>query len=356
MNRRLTRVAVIGASGFAGAELLSLLDRDERFSVVAAVADRWAGEPLGRRLLLRGDLARLVVRPMAEAVEAAREAEVALLATPAEASLKLAPALLGRGVRVVDLSGAFRLRDAADYPRWYGFEHHEPALLAEARFGLPEVPAAAHAAGEGVPVEQARLIANPGCYATAAIVGLAPLLARGLIDTVVFSDGKSGVSGAGRKVEERLLFTEIDGNVSPYRVGNHQHVPEIEQSLSRVAGRPVSVTFTPHLMPLTRGLMVTSYARLAEGVDASQIAPAVEEAYGPGADGALARGWVVRARAPGEVTIGASAGTSLAFVGAHGDATRRTAVVVSSLDNLRKGAASQALQNLCAMVGESFEP
>jgi N-acetyl-gamma-glutamyl-phosphate reductase len=347
-------VAVIGASGFAGAELLALLDRDERFSLVAAVADRWAGDPIGRRVMLRGPSAQLVARPMAEAVAAAGEAEVALLATPAEASLTLAPALLARGVRVVDLSGAFRLRDAAEYPRWYGFEHHEPGLLAEARFGLPEVPGAAHAAGEGVPVEQSRLIANPGCYATAAIVGLAPLLERGLIDTVVFSDGKSGVSGAGRKVEERLLFTEIAGNVSPYRVGNHQHVPEIEQSLSRVAKKPVSVTFTPHLMPLTRGLMVTSYARLAEGADAAQIARAIEEAYGP--SDALGRGWVVRARAAGEVSIAATANTSLALVGAQADATRRTVVVVSSLDNLRKGAASQALQNLCAMVGESFEP
>ncbi len=349
-------MAVIGVSGFAGAELLSLLDGDERFSVVAAVADRWAGEPLGRRVMLRGPAARLVVRPMSEAVAAAREAEVVLLATPAEASLKLAPTLLGHGLRVVDLSGAFRLRDATEYPRWYGFEHHEPALLAEARFGLPEVPAAAHAAGEGVPVEQSRLIANPGCYATAAIVGLAPLLARGLIDTVVFSDGKSGVSGAGRKVEERLLFTEISGNVSPYRVGNHQHVPEIEQSLSRVAKKPVSVTFTPHLMPLTRGLMVTSYARLAEGADSAQITRAIDEAYGPGAGGEPARGWVIRARAAGEVTIAATANTSLALVGAQGDDVRRTVVVVSSLDNLRKGAASQALQNLCAMVGESFEP
>ncbi|RYE94678.1 MAG: N-acetyl-gamma-glutamyl-phosphate reductase [Myxococcales bacterium] len=338
------RVSVIGASGYAGAELLSLLDRDARFEVVAAVADRWAGERLDRRLPTLDRLAGLEVRAMADAVAASAGAEVALLATPAEGSLTLAPALLARGVRVVDLSGAFRLRDAAAYRRWYGAEHTAVELLAEAVYGLPEV-AEAHG-GELGP--GTRLVANPGCYPTAAVLALAPLLRAGLIEPTVYIDGKSGVTGAGRKVEERLMFTEIDESVSPYRVGNHQHTPEIEQALGRVAGRPVSVTFTPHLLPLRRGMLVTAFAALAPGVEAEQVAAAMTTAY----QGQRA----VRVRSPGDVSIAATALTSLAVVGAHGDGERRSVVALGSIDNLRKGASSQALQNLCLLTGENFTP
>jgi N-acetyl-gamma-glutamyl-phosphate reductase len=339
------RVVVVGVSGFSGAELVRLIDADPRFRLLGAVADRWAGDPLGRWLRLRraSEAASLEVRPTAELRQASEGAEIALLATPAEVSAKLAPELLERGVRVIDLSGAFRLLDAGAYPRWYGFEHPCPHLLAEARYGLPEVPAAA---GDAPAAREARLVANPGCYATAAILAAAPLLARGLIERRVFADGKSGVTGAGRKVEERLLFTEVDENLSLYRVGNHQHTPEIEQALSRVAGAPVAVTFTPHLLPIRRGLLVTAYAQLAAGVDPARVPAAISEAY--------AGAGVVRAVGPGEVSIGQVANTPEALVGAHGDGERSSAVSVAALDNLLKGAASQAMQNLCEMAGEPF--
>src|SRR5262249_25241314 len=191
----------------------------------------------------------------------ASEADVAMLATPAEASARLVPELLARGVRVVDLSGAFRLGDAAAYPRHYGFAHPAPQLPDEARYGLPGIP---ETAGGAPDYRAARLVANPGCYATAAICALAPLVAAHAIETdAIFVDGKSGVTGAGRRVEEKYLFTEVDENVSPYRVGMHQHAPEMEQALSRVARRSVAITFAPHLLPVRRGLLVTAFARLA---------------------------------------------------------------------------------------------
>lgn len=343
MTRRATRVAVIGASGYAGIELLTMLDQDDRFTVVGVVADRWRGTALGRHVHLRGALGAMLARATSEVHEACEGADVALLATPAEVSLELAPELLRRGVRVVDLSGAFRLQDPAAYRRWYGAEHTATGLLSEAAYGLPEVPEAV-----GGDVATARLVANPGCYATAAIVALAPLLRAGLIEPNVYVDGKSGVTGAGRKVEERLMFTEVDENLSAYRVGNHQHTPEIEQALGRVARKPVAVTFTPHLLPVRRGLLVTAYAPLAAGAEAGQVASVMASSYeGRGA---------VQARAPGEVTLAAVTLTNLALVAAHGDGERRSVVALGALDNLRKGAASQAMQNLCAMVGETFAP
>jgi len=339
-----TRVAIVGVSGFSGIELARLLDAHPAFELASAVADRWQGRLLGSEVTLGGPAAAVVVRPMTEVLGAMDGVAVALLATPAEVSAKLAPELLARNVRVVDLSGAFRLATAEDYPRWYKFTHPAPELLREARYGLPEVPAA----GSGAPdVRKARLVANPGCYATAAIVALAPLLAAGAIEPDVYVDGKSGVTGAGRKAEEHLMFSEVAENLSPYRVGNHQHAPEIELALSRVAHRDVRVTFVPHLLPVRRGLLCTAFGRLAGGAPAESLPQLMERFY--------AQGGQVRVAAPEQVTLARVVGTPRALVGARGDADRRSVVSIGALDNLLKGAASQALQNLCDMVGAAFE-
>jgi N-acetyl-gamma-glutamyl-phosphate reductase len=344
VNAPPTRVSIVGVSGFSGAELALLLDRDPRFSLVAAVGDRWKGEPLGARVRVRGPSAKLAVAPMGEALDAAAMGEVALLATPADASAKLAPALLARGVRVVDLSGAFRLLDPADYPRWYGFEHPAPELLREARYGLPELAAVS---GDAPAARDARLIANPGCYATATILALAPLLAARAIDPLgLFADGKSGATGAGRKLEDRLLFNEVAENVSAYRVARHQHAPEIEQALARVAGTAVRVTFVPHLLPIRRGLMVTAFGRLLPG--AGNLGATMRAAY-EGAD-------EVEVTGVEEVTIASVVHSARARVGATADTARGAAVAIGALDNLLKGAASQAMQNLCAMVGAPRSP
>lgn len=339
-------VAIVGVSGFSGAELARLIADHPSLSLAAAVADRWQGRPLGEQVRLRGPARRLEVAPMSAALEVARKAEVALLATPAEVSARLAPELLAQGVRVVDLSGAFRLQDPAAYPRWYGFPHPAPELLAEAHYGLPEVPGASARPQDAA---RARLVANPGCYATAAILALAPLLAAGAIEpSSIYIDGKSGVSGAGRKVEERLLFMEIDENLCAYRIGDHQHTPEIEQALGRVAARPVSVTFVPHLLPVKRGLLVTAFARLSGKVAAAEIPALYARAFD--AEG------LVETCPPEQVSLARVVHTPLARLGARADAERGTVVVTSALDNLLKGAASQALQNLCTMVGATPDP
>jgi N-acetyl-gamma-glutamyl-phosphate reductase len=338
-----TRVAVVGVSGYSGIELVRLLAAHPSFELVAAYADSWAKTPLGAHLRLRGREAGVVVQPIAE-LGTAKGSEVVLLATPAEVSVELAPALLASGARVIDLSGGFRLKDPAGYPRWYGFEHEAPELLSEAVYGLPELHGASAA------IAKARLVANPGCYATAAIVALGPLLAAGLIaPDAVFIDGKSGATGAGKKVDARLMFSEVAETVAPYRIGAHQHTPEIEQELSGLAGEGVQVTFTPHLLPIRRGLIVTAYGRLRGGVDAEALGPALARYFAE-------RSEEVVVAPPGEVSIAGVQSSTHALVGVHADAERRSFVAVAALDNLLKGAASQAVQNLCWMVGAPFAP
>lgn len=333
------RLAVVGASGFSGMELCRLASEAAGVELVAAVTDRWKGERLGERVEVSPRARDLLMVPQAGVRDAVRGADVVALATPAEVSLELGPALLEAGHRVIDLSGAFRLEDPDLYPRWYGFPHPRPDLLRTARYALPQLP---EAGGDAPAIEDARLVANPGCYATAAILALAPLLGQGLVEPDVFVDGKSGVTGAGRKVAERYLFTEVDETVAPYRVIDHQHVPEIEQALSRASRTTVRVTFAPHLLPIQRGLIATAFGRLREGADPASIPGAIAEAY--------AGSEVVRVKAPEAVTIAEVARTPRAHVGAKGDAERRSFVSICAIDNLLKGAASQAMENIAAMT------
>lgn len=342
-------VSILGVSGFAGSELARLVAAHSAFELVGVAADSWRGKLLGECMRLAGPAARLQVSPMADAQKLAGQSNLVALATPAEASMKLVPELLAAGVRVVDLSGAFRLTNLDEYPRWYHFDHSAPDLVAEAHYGLPEVP---EASGDAPSITKARVVSNPGCYATAAIVALAPLLRAGIVDREgLFLDGKSGVSGAGRKVEERYTFMEVDENVSPYRVGDHQHTPEIEQALGRVAKAPVSVTFVPHLLPVKRGLIVTAFARVCPNVSESDVSAAYVEGWFRQAYDRLES--LVEVTSPSNVTISRVAYTPLGSVGVRVLSERSSIVVVSALDNLLKGAASQAMQNLCAMIGVS---
>ncbi len=341
-------VSIVGVSGFAGTELARLVERHPSLELVGAVADRWAGTTLGAHVPLEGPAARLHVRPQREVLEACAGAACVLLATPNETSAELAPRLLERDQRVIDLSGAFRLPDPDVFRRAYRFAHPAPELARAARYGLPELPAAAGA--DAPAYADARLVANPGCYATAAIASLAPLFAADLVDgDEAYCVGMSGVTGAGRKVEERLLYAELAENVAPYRVADHQHVPEIELALSRVARRPIRVRFVPHLLPVKRGLLVTSYAPLRPGVSPETALAAATASY----DGAIG---LVRVVAPDEVTLANVAHGDLALVGWSFDPERGVATALGALDNLLKGAASQALQNLCALTGVPYLP
>lgn len=345
-------VAIVGVSGYSGLELLRLLASSTTFDVTAAYSDRALGSRLAD-LLPAGDAARAklpearVVKPQKDAARAFEEASFVALATPAEVSAELAPMLVAKGARVLDLSGAFRLRDLAAFESFYKFAHPAASLLPSVPYGLPQCPRTS-----GGSTKHAKLVANPGCYATAAILSLAPLLEAELVEPRgIFIDGKSGVSGAGRKIAEGTMFMEVSENVTAYRVANHQHTPEIELALSRAAGKDVHVTFAPHLLPLARGLVTTSFARLTRPASAADVREIFENAYGgaPGIDGTTQSAPVVEVTTIDRATIHAVARTNVARIGFTVDEKNGAVVVVCALDNLLKGAASQALENLHAM-------
>ncbi len=327
-------VAVVGASGYSGLELTRILARHPRATLVALYSDRWADEAAGARLPLGAPAAALRYLPQARAPEL--QADVAFLATPAEVSLALGPQLHARGVKVVDLSGAFRLHDAAAYPRWYGFEHTAPALLATARYGLPELDRAA--------LRGAAFVTNPGCYATAIALALAPLVRSGLAsrDGIAVS-AMSGVSGAGRKASEEYSFCEVDEDLRAYRIGRHQHVPEIEQTVGRFAGGVGPISFTPHLVPLRRGILATCTLRAAPGATEAALRDAYDAAYGGEP--------FVRVLKPDQVTVTDVVRPNRCHVGAALDARTGLVVAVSAIDNLVKGAAGQAVQAWNATQG-----
>jgi len=329
--------AVVGVSGYSGMETARILSAHPGFSLAMAVSDKWAGERLGDRLAISGAGAGLTVTGQADALDRLGSAAVVFLCTPAEVSMDLAPRALAAGARVVDVSGAFRL-PAAAYPRWYGFTHSCPELLAEAVYSLPE------AIGAGDRLRQARLVSNPGCYATASTLAVLPLLAAGVIerDGIVI-DAKSGTTGAGRKGTEDFSFSEVDGDFRAYRVLRHQHTPEIERALA-LAGAPSGlVTLTAHLLPTRRGILATAYGRLRPGKSAEDAAQAIK--------GFVEGRAFLRAAKPDAVRLQAVVGTNRALLGADADAERGVALSFCAIDNLVKGAAGQAVQNANFMFG-----
>src|SRR5437899_361301 len=321
---RLARVAVAGATGYAGQELLRLLARHPAVVVTAAMSSGAAASARPLPALARVWNGAIV--PLA-ADALARDADVVFLALPDKAAAELAPGLVDAGVRVIDLSGAFRLRGAELRARWYPETGRVPGDVA---YGLTEL----HRAD----VAGARLVANPGCYATATLLALAPLVRAGLLapgaDIVV--DAKSGVSGAGKTPSERTHFSECHGSISAYGVFNHRHAAEIEQGV----GAPV--TFVPHLVPLDRGILSTMYVRLQ--------ADATEEALAKVYEGAYAEAPFVRLVGASLPEIKHVAHTNFCDIGWRVDSAGR-GVLVSVIDNLVKGAAGQAVQNLNVMLG-----
>ncbi len=261
--------------------------------------------------------------------------ELIFLATPANVSMQLAPAMLAAGARVVDLSGAFRFRDAATYARWYNEEHTAPELLPEAVYGLPEFCRSS--------IAGARFVANPGCYPTAANLALKPLLEAGAIDLAcgIVCDAKSGVSGAGRKPTLKTAFCEVTGNFSAYALLNHRHVPEV-LTVCGLAERDFS--FTAQLLPLARGILETIYFRPARAAGAEELLAIYRARYSGES--------FIRLYAPGEAPdLAAVQNTNLCAIGVQCDASTGRAVVVAALDNLVKGAAGQAMQNMNLMLG-----
>ena len=331
------RVGVVGATGYSGAVATRLVATHPQLALAFATSDRHVGADVAVQLgAALPDGVRFVAN--ATALDHAPTCDAVLLATSAEVSASLAPAFAGAGKQVVDLSGAFRL-DAAGTKRWYGFDHPEPAWLERAHYGLPELfgppPPASLAGGAGA------LVANPGCYPTATLLALAPLLRAGLIEPEgIVVDAKSGVTGAGRKATEEYSFVEIDGDVRAYKLLSHQHTPEIARALSRYTAG-VRLTFTAHLLPIARGLLATCYARPRPGATRHRVQECLADAY--------ARAAFVRAVDPEAVMLKRVVGSNLSLVGATADDD--VVVAVGAIDNLLKGAAGQAVQNLNAMNG-----
>lgn len=321
-------VAVVNGSGYGGVELLRLLSRHPRFVVCEVTARSEAGKPIADvfpHLAALGDL---------HFSERVREAELVFVALPDDASAEVVPELLGEGRRVLDLSAAFRLRDPAAYPEWYGYAHPAPDLLARAVYGLPERYRAA--------IAEAQLVACPGCYPTASILAVLPALVAGLIEPSVIVDAKSGVSGAGRKLRLGSHFSEVNEDVSAYGVGHHRHQPEIAQELSAAAATPTRVTFTPHLIPMTRGILATAYATLRPGVRADEVSEAYRAAY---ADEPFVH---LTAQPPHTKW---TTGANTCFVAPFPDERMGQLIAISSIDNLVKGAAGQAIQCANLMAG-----
>lgn len=329
------KVGIVGATGYTGVELLRLLATRKDVSIEVITSRELQGSPVSDLFPnLRGVLDLEFSAPDSEALFAC---DAVFYATPHAVAMKSVPALLKRGVRVIDLSADFRLRDQAVWEKWYKVSHECPEYINEAVYGLPEVNREA--------IVNAQLLAVPGCYPTAIQLGFLPLLEAGLIETTgLIADAKSGVSGAGRKASVGALLTEASESMSAYGVSGHRHLPEITQGLTHYAGEPVGLTFVPHLTPMIRGIHATLYAPLKAGKDASQLQAVFENRYKdePFVD-VLPQG-----QYPATRNV---RGANRCQIGVCYLESSNMVVVLSVIDNLVKGASGQAIQNMNIMFG-----
>jgi len=335
LRMNMLKVAIYGASGYTGQELLRLLLGHEHVRVAAATSRRYAGVPVSDVYPHFAGLTDLVYTDASPA-EIARQCDLVFLALPHHVSMSVAGLFLEAGIKVIDLSADFRLRDVNTYEKWYG-RHSAPECLPRAVYGIPEL--------YREQIKQAVLVANPGCYPTSVILGLAPILKQGWIDpATLIVDSKSGVSGAGRDPQISSLFCEVGEAFKAYKVGQHRHTPEIEQELSALAKREVTVSFTPHLLPISRGILSTIYASLGEDIVQDEIIRAYQTFYG-------AEPFVRICKAGTFPNISSVKGSNYCDIGIGVDQRTRRVIIVSTIDNLVKGASGQAVQNMNIMSG-----
>lgn len=326
----MVKVGIVGGTGYTGVELLRLLAQHPEVEIVAITSRGDAGTPVSVMFpSLRGRVDLKFEDPSAANLKGC---DAVFFATPNGVAMQQAPALLDAGVRVIDLAADFRIADISEWEKWYGMQHACPDWVAKAVYGLPEVNRNA--------IRDARLVANPGCYPTAVQLGFMPLVESGLVDLDhLIADAKSGVSGAGRKAEVSSLFSEAADNFKAYGVPGHRHLPEIRQGLSRMAGSAVGLTFVPHLTPLIRGIHATLYAQIKSEVDFQAV---YEQRYAtePFVD-------VMPAKShPDTRSVRAA---NVCRIAVHRPQGGNTLVVLSVIDNLVKGAAGQAVQNMNIM-------
>lgn len=332
MTGKTIKAGIVGGTGYTGVELLRLLAQHPHCELRAITSRKEAGMPVAEMFPnLRGHVDLRFSEPAAAGLE---KCDVAFFATPNGVAMQEARALVNAGVRIVDLAADFRIRDVAVWEQWYKMKHACPELVAEAVYALPEV--------NREQIRKARVIANPGCYPTAVQLGFLPLLEAGCVDLDhLIADAKSGVSGAGRKAETHILHAEASDNFKAYGVPGHRHHPEISQGLARAAGREVNLVFVPHLTPMIRGIHATLYARLTKEADLQAL---YEKRY-------AGEAFVDVMPSGSHPETRSVRGANHCRIAVHRPQGGDTVVVLSVIDNLVKGAAGQAVQNMNLMFG-----
>lgn len=320
-------VGIVGGTGYTGVELLRLLAQHPKVKIKAITSRSEAGMDVADMFTnLRG---RIDLKFSDPADAKLNKCDLVFFATPNGIAMQQTELLLQAGVKVIDLAADFRIKDVAEWEKWYGMKHACPHLVAEAVYGLPEI--------NRTQVRKARLIANPGCYPTAVQLGFLPLIEAGVIDIKnLVADVKSGVSGAGRKAEVHTLLAEASDNFKAYGVPGHRHLPEIKQGLSAAAQKPVGLTFVPHLVPMIRGIHATLYAKLTKKVNLQEL---YEKRY-------AAEAFVDVLPAGKHPETRSVRGSNLCRIAVHQPQNGDTVVILSVTDNLVKGAAGQAIQNM----------
>ena len=329
------KIGIYGASGYTGQELLRLLLRHPEVKIVGLTSRRYAGVQVADIypvFLGLTDISFIDASPG----EVADVADVVFLALPHGVSMQVVGDFLKAGKKVIDLSADFRLQDVRTYEQWYS-KHSAQDIIKEAVYGIPEL--------YGDAISTSRLVANPGCYPTSVILGLAPLISKGWIDDAsIIVDSKSGVSGAGREPQIGTLFCEVDEGFKAYKVGQHRHTPEMEQELSVLAGHEIRVSFTPHLLPISRGILSTMYAGLLKDVTADDLNDLYRSFY-------AGKPFVRICKAGVFPNISSVRGSNYCDIGLTVDRRTKKVIIISVIDNLIKGASGQAIQNMNLMCG-----
>ncbi|MBT5377365.1 MAG: N-acetyl-gamma-glutamyl-phosphate reductase [Nitrospinaceae bacterium] len=329
------KIAIAGASGYTGLELIRLLNQHPNTELTVLTSETFQGQNIAEVFPSLNGVVDLKLQPLDTRI--ADDCAVLFLALPHTAAMDKLPIFLQSECKIIDLSADYRLQDPEAYPEWYEVTHTHPELLKKAVYGLPELHRKS--------IETSQFVANPGCYPTSVILALAPLLKTGWVDLgSIISDSKSGVSGAGRKPSLGSHYCEVNEGISPYGLGKHRHTPEMEQELSALAGESVRLTFSPHLVPMTRGMLSTVYINLKQSFSDDELVKHYREFYQDES--------FVRVLNPGKFASSQHVlSSNFCDIGLKVDARNQRLIITSALDNLIKGASGQAIQNMNIMLG-----
>jgi N-acetyl-gamma-glutamyl-phosphate reductase len=331
----MVKVAIFGASGYTGQELTRILLGHPEAELIAVTSRRFAGMSVAEVFPALSGLTSIKYQN-ATPKEIADASDVVFLALPHGVSMDVAPVFIQAGKKVIDLSADYRLRDLATYENWYA-KHSSAGILKDAVYGIPEL--------YRQEIKKTKLVANPGCYPTSIILGLAPALKNKLLDTsTIIADSASGVSGAGREPQTDSLFCEVEGGFKAYKVGKHRHTPEIEQELNSLAGEKFAISFTPHLLPVKRGILSTIYASLKKEITLPELHSLYSSFY-------AAEKFVRLCPAGSYPNISSVCGSNYCDIGLALDPRTKRVIIMTAIDNLIKGAAGQAVQNMNIVCG-----